>query len=373
MKIGIDARLYGPRQGGIGRYIQQLIAELEKLNSEHNFVIFLRKNNWDEYSPKSPNFSKVLADIPWYGWKEQLILPKIFNKSKLDLLHIPHWNVPIFYNGAFVITLHDLLLFHFPTRRASTLGPLLYWFKQLSYKLVLKHAVKKARNIITVSEFSKQDINQVFKTALDKITGTYTAPFPNLQKDTDATTVLTKYSLAKPYVLYVGVAFPHKNLERLAEAWQMYSKRYGEQHDLVLVGNKNYFYEQLAETIKQKQYKNIKLLGFVPDAELPTIYKNADLFVFPSLYEGAGIPRLEAMAYNVPVISSNKTCMPEILKNAVYYFDPEKTVQIVEAIKIGLTDQKLRAKLRNEGQKVYSSYSWRLLAEQTLDIYNKCG
>src|SRR5262245_38713282 len=103
MKIGIDARLYGPQQGGLGRYVEQLILHLEKLETTGiEFVIFLRRKNWDSYSPARPNFRKVLADIPWYGWKEQMLLPRIFHNEKLDLLHVPHWNVPLSYNEPFI-------------------------------------------------------------------------------------------------------------------------------------------------------------------------------------------------------------------------------------------------------------------------------
>ncbi|MDO9509654.1 MAG: hypothetical protein Q7J14_00005, partial [Candidatus Magasanikbacteria bacterium] len=136
MKIGIDARLYGPKQGGLGRYLQQLIEGLEKADQNNDYVIFLHAENFEEYQPKNPRFKKVLANIPWYGWKEQFFLPKILKKEKLDFVHFPHWNIPFFYSGKFLVTIHDLILYHYSTRKASTLGSVAYFFKNLAYKLI---------------------------------------------------------------------------------------------------------------------------------------------------------------------------------------------------------------------------------------------
>ena len=181
MRIGIDARMYGPKQGGLGRYIQQLIAHLEQLETTDEFIIFLRKENWDEYTPKNNNFKKVLADIPWYGWQEQIKLSKIIKQEKVDLMHFPHWNVPLFYNDPFIVTIHDLLLLHYPTRKASTLGPFAYWFKNFVYKIVLRHAATKSKHILTISEFTRKDIVKNLGIAMGKITVAYLAPFTNSQ------------------------------------------------------------------------------------------------------------------------------------------------------------------------------------------------
>ena len=134
MKIGIDARLYGPKQGGLGRYLEQLIEHLEKMNLPAEFVIFLRRENWGDYTPKHPNFSKALANVPWYGLKEQLLMPAILRRHKLDLVHFPHWNVPLFFRGNYVVTIHDLIPFHYPRKRDTTLDPLLFGIKQIGFK-----------------------------------------------------------------------------------------------------------------------------------------------------------------------------------------------------------------------------------------------
>jgi glycosyltransferase involved in cell wall biosynthesis len=330
MRIGIDARMYGPEQGGLGRYIEQLVLHLEQLNTQDEFIIFLRTKNWDAYKPNKSNFKKVLADIPWYGWKEQFQMPNIIKEAKVDLVHFPHWNVPIFYNKPFVVTLHDLLLLHYPSKKATTLGPLMYWFKYQAYLKTLRHAAHESQHILTVSEFSKQDINKTLHVPFNKITVTYLAPTtPNQQPTLPAEDVLNKYGITSPYVLYVGVAFPHKNLEGLINAWELFQKKFSDHTTkLVLVGKKNYFYEQLIPRIQTN--KNIIYTDFVPDSDLPTIYKNASLYVMPSFYEGSALPSLEALQYGIPVASSNQTCLPEILQNAAFYFDPKNIENIAD-------------------------------------------
>lgn len=369
MRIGIDARMYGPEQGGLGRYIEQLVLHLEQLNTNNEFVIFLRTKNWDAYKPSKPNFTKILANIPWYGWKEQLYLSSIIKKAGVELMHFPHWNVPILYNKPFVVTLHDLLLTHYPSKKATTLGPVMYWFKYQAYLKTLHHAAKKTQHILTVSEYSKQDIRTTLHVPLDKITVTYLAPTtPSQQPTISAEDVLKKYGITSPYVLYVGVAFPHKNLKGLINAWELFQKKYNDPTTkLVLVGKKNYFYEQLRPLIQKN--KQIVYTDFIPDPELPTIYKNASLYVMPSFYEGSALPSLEAMQYGIPVASSNQTCLPEILQNAAFYFDPKNKENIADVLHESLTNQALRQQHINDGYQICSGYSWDKVAAQTLEIY----
>ena len=398
-RIGLDARMYGPQQGGLGRYIQQLIVHLEQLETTDEFVIFLRKENWDEYTPANPRFKKILAEIPWYGWKEQLQFPGIIKKEKIDLMHFPHWNVPIFYNDPFVVTIHDLLLLHFPTKSASTLGPLSYWFKNQAYKLVLRHAVIKAKHIVAVSEYTKEDLHKTLGIPLGKITTTYQAPsknfqFPippaasgiplrrdNFQANPNAQNIknnlspfpfpLSPRSITKPYALYVGVAYPHKNLEGLLRAWKIFQEKYGHDYQLVLAGKKNYFYNRLKSSVFDLQSSNVIFTDFIPDSELPDLYQNASLYVMPSLYEGFALPSLEAMLYNLPVASSNATCLPEVLGSAALYFDPKNDNEMAEVIHEGLTNNPLRQALATEGKKVVARYSAKKLAETTYQIYRK--
>ncbi len=376
MKIGIDARLYGPKQGGLGRYLQQLIEGLEQTDQTNDYVIFLRTENFAEYQPKNPRFKKILADIPWYGWQEQILLPKILRKEKCDFIHFPHWNTPVFYRGQFIVTVHDLILLHHPSKTASTLGPLTYFFKNLAYKFILSHAVKKAKQIITPSEFTKQDIVQTLHIPGDKITVTYLAPTDlGIEYQVSGIkygkeNILTKNKITKPYLLYVGVAYPHKNLERLVKAWKMFEEK-NQKFQLVLVGKKNYFYNRLINSEILKSCQNVIFTDFLSDKDLSVLYKNATAYVFPSLYEGFGIPPLEAMQYQIPVISSNATCLPEILGDAVLYFEPQNEQDIYSKINLVLTDLNIRQKLINNIPNILARYSQKNTTEITLSVYKK--
>lgn len=369
MKIGIDARMYGPKQGGLGRYIEQLILNLEQIDIQNQYVIFLRRENWNEFEPKNQNFKKVKADIGWYGFAEQFKLPSIIKKEKIDLMHFPHWNVPIFYNQNFIVTIHDLLLLHYPTRQASTLGPLLYWLKNKLFRITLNHAAKKSQKILTISEFSKNDIVKTLAINSKKIDVTYLAPRHIVEGEKPPFSLFDKYKIHKPYWLYVGVAYPHKNLEKLIDGWKIFYNK-NSNYQLVIVGKTNYFYKNLTNYIKQNNVHDVILTDFVPDDQLPEFYKNASLYVFPSLHEGFGLPPLEAMQYNLPVISSSKTCLPEILGNSALFFDPNDAHEIAHCASVAIHDQNTRTNLIENGKNILKKYSWNKTAVSTLEIYN---
>lgn len=371
MRIGIDARMYGPKQGGLGRYIEQLILHLELVPTNDEFVIFLRQDNWNDYQPSAPNFHKILANISWYGLTEQLYLPSTIKKAKVDLMHFPHWNVPLCYNAPFIVTIHDLLLLHHPTRQASKLGPFSYWFKNRAFKLVLGHAAKKAKHILTVSKFSKNDIAATMHIPPEKITVTYPAPSPTLASSHSSLFNLHSLGITKPYILYVGVAYPHKNLEGLLHAWKIFTEKYGDHHQLVLAGKIDYFYKRLRLTARRLKLHTVVFTDFVSDPILEQLYQQADAYIFPSLYEGFGLPPLEAMQHGIPVIASDRTCLPEILGDAAYFIDPTDPQAIAEACHTVLTDTSVRQQLRAAAAGVRKRYSWQRLAEQTDGVYKK--
>ena len=363
IKIGIDARFYGPKQKGLGRYVQKLVENLEGVdgNDRYQFVIFLRKENWTEYQPTNPNFKKVLADYSWYGFKEQILMPFKIWQEKVDLMHFPHFNVPVFYFRPFIITIHDLILKKFPTRRASKLGPVAYWLKNLAYRIVIASAVKRAKKIIAVSNYTKKDILRYFRVEPKKIEVIYEGTpekIINFQ--------LSIFNINKPYLLYVGNAYPHKNLERLISAFKKLSQQ-KKDLQLVLVGEMDYFYQRL-----QREFANVKnviFTDFISDKELVSLYQNASLYVFPSLCEGFGLPALEAMTYCLPVVSSQAACLPEVLGQAAVYFNPEDIEEMVEKIKQVLEDKELQEKLIQQGKKVIQKYNWSKMAQETLKVY----
>jgi glycosyltransferase involved in cell wall biosynthesis len=390
MKIGIDARFYGPVGKGLGRYTQEVVDNIIMINDARgvneagsfDFVIFLSPSNFDEFIATSPRVKKVLIDIPWYSWSEQIIFPVYIWREHLDLMHFPHFNIPIFTPTKFVMTLHDLILTHFPTVRATTKSSFIYYCKNLAYRLVTKVAIRRAQRVITVSEFTKRDIIYNFPEAAAKITVTYEG-VANLKRGRDSLFVakldsretLEKYHLGNNFLLYVGNAYPHKNLEALIRAFAQIRTEIPDLK-LVLVGKEDFFYTRIHDYAKslnlwQKENVNSPVVfpGYVPDAQLEIIYQATRAYVFPSLYEGFGLPPLEAMAKGCPVVSSDRASLPEILGDAAIYFNPEDDTDMVSKIKHVLNDGEFRMEMITRGFNKVKDYNWWECARETFAVY----
>lgn len=371
MRIGIDARFYGSIGKGLGRYTQRLLKYLENIARHDEFVVFLRKENFEDYQPQAVNFAKKLADFPWYSFSEQKNFPRLLKSENLDLVHYPHFNVPLFTPKPFVVTIHDLILTHFPTRRATTLGPLKYFIKQMAYKIILSRAIQNAKQVLTVSEFTKQDIQKYFGYDPKKITVTYEAvetfPLPSLDNEA----ILKKFGITKPYLLYVGNAYPHKNLEKLIEFMKILPEN-RKNLQMAIVCKPDYFLNRLINLVdKSGLWANFRFPGFVPDDELGVLYGQAHAYIFPSFYEGFGIPPLEAMSQGTPVLSSDAACMKEILGEAAIYFDPHSTSGMIKALDTLDQSANIRQIMIAKGRQQVSKYSWESLAKTTLDIYHQ--
>lgn len=379
-RIGIDARFYGPIGKGLGRYVQEVVDNILKMDRDNDYIIFLCRENFDELLiDEYKNVKKVMLNVRWYTLKEQLIFPFYIWRQKLDLMHFPHFNVPFFVPSKFVVTIHDLILTKFKTVRATTLNPFVYNLKNFFYRLIIKRALKKSKKIITVSNFTKNDIIEQFKVKEEKIVVTYEG-VANLSKGRDSLfvakldegEVLGYYNIDSPFLLYVGNAYPHKNLDFLIENFfQLYQQNNNLR--LVLVGREDYFYKRLKDLSKKLSPNSSKdiiiFAGYVPDDKLEILYQNALLYVFPSLYEGFGLPPLEAMARSCPVLSSNTSSMPEILGEAALYFDPRDKVDFINKAQQLIENQELRNKMIALGLAQVKKYSWWECAFQTKKIY----
>lgn len=380
-RIGIDARFYGPLGKGLGRYVQEVVDRVIKMDEHNYYVIFLCAENFDDFKITGERVKKVLTTARWYSLSEQILMPYYIWREKLDLVHFPHFNVPVFCPTKFIVTIHDLILTKFPTTRATTWGPIMYKLKKFGYKITIWLAVKRARKIIAVSDFTKNDIVENFKINLNKIAVTYEG-IANLDadkkgnNDNDKETLLG-YNIISPYLLYVGSAYPHKNLDGLVSAFRKIEEKIP-QIKLVLVGKEDYFYSQVKRGAanldlwkKNNSDSPIVFSGYIPDADLKIVYRNASAYVFPSFYEGFGLPPLEAMANGCPVASSNKASMPEILGEAAVYFNPENEDEMVAAIVRVTLDERLREELRRQGYQQIKKFNWSDCAKKTLAIYNE--
>ncbi|OGE64908.1 hypothetical protein A3I48_03360 [Candidatus Daviesbacteria bacterium RIFCSPLOWO2_02_FULL_36_7] len=363
MKIVIDARMYG--ESGIGRYIRNLIFNLGKFDSKNQYFILLLKKDLHRFK-YSENFHEIAADFRWYGVGEQIKLLGLFKELKPDLVHFPHFNVPVFYKGQYVVTIHDLIHQHFSMQRSTTLNPLAYSFKRLSYKVVFRNAVNKACKIIVPSNFVKDQLIAEWKINTEKIIVTPEAVDQTILNLSQKT--LKQANIKKPYIFYIGNAHPHKNVDGLIENFLKLKEKYTDLR-LVLSGQDHYFWQRIKS---QFQHKDIIFTGQISDEELVSLYRSAECFVMPSLEEGFGIPILEAMACCCPVVASKAGALPEVGGDAAIYFDPGDRGDMCEKIDMVLKLEETRKTLIAKGLKRYKEFSWEKLTRQTLEVYEKC-
>ncbi len=363
MRILLDARLYGLENAGLGRYIVNLVRELAQLDLENEYIILLRRKYFDELSlPK--NWQKILADFPHYGFYEQTKLPKLINSFSPDLVHFPHFNIPILYRGKFVVTIHDMLMHKQKGLDATTLSAPFYFIKRLAYRLVFDTAVNKSTAIIVPSNAVKNELLNYYNISSEKISVTYEGFDPKIS-------TIDKIDVQKPYFVYAGNAYPHKNLKRLIEAVVSINRFSKTQITLAISSARNVFTNRLQNLIeKLKATKYVKLLGFVEDRQLGGLYKNSEAFVFPSVSEGFGLPGLEAMNAGTLVTASDIPVFKEIYKDNAIYFNPLDFSSIQNTlVRILELDQKERQEKIKRAIEFAKKYSWNKMAKETMQIY----
>lgn len=364
MRIGIDCRLWV--ETGIGRYIRNIVAEISKIDSENEYILFVLSKDLPEIElPK--NFKTCVTDVRWYTLKEQIIMPFYFYKAKLDVLFCPSFNVPVFYLKPFYTTVHDLTILKAKTGRSSTLWAPLYNTKHFLSKLVMAWALRISKKIFTVSEFVKQDIYSTFHINPEKILITYNAVDSKFKPSSEAkiVDVKEKYAIEGEYIFYIGNAHPHKNLEKLIAAFEEVQKSRSNLK-LVLAGKKDFFFQRMINEYKHKKiYANLVFPGFIDDEDLPALYSGALLYVNPSMHEGFGIQILEAFACRTKVVSSNATSLPEVGGNIAVYFNPKKVGDMKE--KILLTLEMNEPSRLDAGQEWVKKFSWEKSAKLIFD------
>ncbi len=365
MRIGIDARFYGTKDTGIGRYVQNLVLFLGKIDKTNTYIVFGGEQVRDE-TKGFKNFKWVKLQTRPYTIAEQLVNAFVFAKEKLDILHVPHFNAPIFYPGKYVITIHDLIK-HLSVGKATTTLPYYqYLIKHIAYRLTIRVNLIRANKIIVPAFFWKDYLIKHFDISEEKIFVTYESATKSLLRKNalDPREVLYKYNLNKPFVIYTGNLYPHKNVPFLIEAIKQFNASHEHHLELALACARNDAFKKIVETDE-----TIKFLGYVPDDELAVLYGQALALVQPSLIEGFGLTGLEAMSVGLPVLSSNATCLPEIYGDAALYFDPRNLDDLVRKFAQFFSDQELSIKLIATGRKRVAQFSWQRMARQTLAIY----
>lgn len=365
MKIGIDARFYGTKHTGIGRYVQNLILNLAKIDKKNQYVVF-GSNELKDETKSFKNFKWIKLETKPYSFAEQIINAYVFNREKLDLLHVPHFNAPIFYPGVYVLTIHDLIK-HLSVGRATTTLPYYqYLIKHAAYKFSILVNLSRAKKIIVPAFYWKDYLEKHFHIPDEKISVTYEAATKSLAKKSNINPleILHKYNLNKPFIVYTGNLYPHKNVPFLIEAVRQFNATHEHRLELALACARNDAFKNIIENDQ-----TIKFLGYVPDGELSALYSQALALVQPSLIEGFGLTGLEAMSVGLPVLSSSSTCLPEIYGPAASYFDPKNQIDLVNKLEELFSDQEKVVKLIEEGKKRVASFSWQRMSRQTLAVY----
>ena len=383
MRVVIDARLYGLKHAGIGRYVANLVREIKNLKfkiKNLEMILLVRPENLKAMEDKIGDaFEIVPCDVPHYSFKEQLVLPYQLFRLKPDLVHFPHFNVPLFWWGKQVITIHDLIKHYSRGPKTTTRAPLFYWFKYLNYRFLVWLAVKRAVRIIVPSRWWKKELVRRYQLPFKKVVVTYEGVELSFKRQglrnrriKENLKLLKKYNLQKPYLLYVGSLYPHKNVGRLAKAIACLneSNHLNKRWQLVIVCSRNVFWKRFKKQIQViERGRWIRWMGFVPDKDLVVFYQEAEAFVFPSLLEGFGLPGLEALACGCPVLASAIPVFKEIYGPAALYFDPLSVREIVEKIKRVTTKASVRKSLIRRGYQQVKKYSWRKMAQKTLTVY----
>ncbi len=366
MKIGIDCRLWN--ETGVGRYIRNLVTELADIDKENEFVLFFKKEEYETYALPGKNFTKKLAEVRWHTFKEQTAFKNILEKEKLDVVHFPYFSYPVGYKGKFVITIHDLIIDHFPTGKASTLWSPVYFFKQLGYKFVLRSGVKHAQKIITVSGATKQEIIDHYHPNPENVVVTPEGIDRKFLEEKEE-----KVDIPERYFLYVGNVYPHKNVDRLVEAFSQFIKEHQDAH-LILVGKEDFFSKQLEERIIKEKLHNILFYKHITDTQLSYLYTHAIALVAPSLMEGFGLPILEAMAHKCLVVASEIPAFLEVAGESAVYFDPYNVQDIANVLSLAY-NKKIKdvMKKKESGLKRAKDFSWKKMAKETLGIYKYCS
>lgn len=366
MRIGIDARLY--TQTGVGRYIKNLVAELALSDKENEYFLYIRSEETEEIQiPK--NWYKYAVDIPWHSFREQYELPKLLLSHNLDVMHFPYFNVPVFYPGKFLLTIHDLIIDHFDTGRASTLPYPVYKLKRLGYKTALTTAIKRASHITTISEATKDEIMDHYQVRSEKITVTYDALDDTFRHLADTTRVKPMYTF--PYILYVGNAYPHKNLENFLHAFKLLRTK--SPVKLVFAGNDTFFYPRVREYAHKIGLKNeTEFFGMANDSELLRLYAGCTCLVFPSLMEGFGLPTFEALYCNRLPVVSDITVFHELWGDDLPMFNPNDPQHIADVISHTLSLPKSEyARKVAAAKKRINKFNWKHTANQTREIYRR--
>ena len=374
LTIGIDMRPLFFTRGGIARYLRCLVSALFRVAPEHGYHLLCPKTGagliQDRGIPQNawtvlrlPLRNRALETI----W-ENLFIPVAAAQNNLDVLHFPRFSVPRIKRRPAVVTIHDLAFRHHP----ETLTPAgLAFFRRSTAQ-----AVERADVIIAVSGQTRQDLVDIYGISPHRVYRIYNGVEPHFcpgDPNVARNRVRRRYGLDAPYILFLGTLEPRKNAVGLIRAYDLLCKENASDCTLALAGGKGWLYKEIFETVESLNLQDrIRFLGHVDEADLPDLYRGARVFVYPSFYEGFGLPILEAMACGVPVVTSRTSSLPEVSGDAALLVDPDDPESLAHAMKGVLEDETLASRLQEQGYRRAAEFSWERAARETLDVYQTC-
>ena len=372
LRIVVDVRRV--RDFGIGTYIHGLLHALGAIDRSNEYILVALPQDERAFSDLPPNF-KTLAYRRADSYSlNHLAFPLFLHRLQPSLVHIPLNQVPLFMMEPYVVTIHDM---------ASLLFESGSGLRMQMRRFLLRRGLLHAKRIMAVSEATRRDVHGALGIPVDHIRLVYNAPNPDFFRptadDRARTRILERYQIDYPFLLYAGNIRPQKNIPRLVEAFAVAREHlsrhpvYRDLH-LIVIGDEISRYPSVRRAVIQTRVeKAVRFLGFVPFEALRIFFESAALFVFPSLYEGFGLPPLEAMATGTPVVASNLSSLPEVLGDAALLVNPENVFEIARAIQEALLDEDLRGELIVKGKAQAARYSWDRTAREVLEVYHEVG
>jgi glycosyltransferase involved in cell wall biosynthesis len=373
MRIAIDIRKVS--EFGVGSHIWNLVRNLARLDTVNTYLLMGSRRQVHELGPLGTNFESI--DVPEdEGFiSYQIRTPLRLRRHRVDVFHVPHYEAPLIVPCRLVVTIHDCVHLLFPQEGSSK-------FENYRGYVYTKRVLKRANHIIAVSGSTREDLVSIFDLPGDKISVIHNAldgRFTSRHDAEEQKQVLERYQLTDPFILYVGQIKPHKNLVRLIEAFAVLRNELGDNKTyrnlkLIIIGDAISQHPYLRLTVvRGGVQQDVRFFGFVPGRTLQVFYEAAAIFASPSLYEGFGLPPLEAMANGTPVVASNTASLPEVLDDAAILVNPENVFEIGRGMKTLLTDQVLRQHTVEKGLEQVKKFSWVTAAQQVLRTYRDVG
>ena len=373
MKVAIDIRRM--TEFGVGTYIRNVVRTLARLDRDGEYFLIGSPERVAECGALPPNFHSVALDGGDNTLKGTLDFRAIVRRLDCDVVHIPHlyW-IPRGLGCPYILTVHDLLEHMYGSRDASSLRRSLYFY-------LTRRALRKAARVIAVSQFTKNEIEKLLAVPDARIEVVYNAIDERFLHGhataADRELIAQRYQVNHPFILYAGAIRPHKNVVRIIEAFSSLKSELQKEQQfpdlkLIIIGDDLSSHPRLRRTVVRSGVQNdVRFLGFVPIEVLRIFYDVAKIFVFPSLYEGFGLPPLEAMAHGTPVVASNTSSLPEVVGNAALLVNPENVFEIRRGLQRALLDPVLRERMKQRGYEQAQRFSWTSSVSRILEIYRE--